>query len=371
MAVLGRDIYHTDDGHPTDNKGAAFLSSAHTDLENNPVTTSTSAEATSSETNASATTSTGLAAASTASSTTSDASTSTFFPPGRNPFGVPGFAISSTGSNGAQSTASSASLNSASVSNNGSGLSLTTTIVIAILVPVVVIASILGALCCLRRRRQRRTAQIAAASSSPSDGQMRDVHATTEFLPVYTPRQPTTTNPFADSVNPSSMPIQEPDVIPRRTATMHSGYYTGIDTSALGSISPPPGIHLADPDCEDDPPPPYAPKRSGSRATNATATGSRNVEATGLMSEGTGLHSITQNEDPIGEFRTAGVRSPFEDPANVVDDDSISFISGDDSRPTRNRDADEISFVSALEEGSGNPRRSDAFSGRTNSGVPV
>jgi len=145
--------------------------------------------------------------------------------------------------------------------------------------------------------------------------------------------------------------IQEPDVIPRRSPTMNSGYYSGLDQSATQHRPPTGSASVVD-----DPPPPYVPRTAPTHVapepTSLNVSPPSPVPQRQLQPASLSEANLVAHAARAG---TEGSRSPFEDPeADGVSE--ISSLDEETSRGTgtrregvRARDLDEISVVSAPE----------------------
>lgn len=214
-------------------------------------------------------------------------------------------------------------------------------IVAAVLIPIIALLIILVPIACIytrRRRRLRRSAHVQPAR------EMKPLSPTTTagWMPMTSPvehgiaRRPVPTL--------SQTQIQEPDVIPRRTPTMNSGYYSGLDQSA--TQHQPPAV--------DDPPPPYVPRTPLTQTAPALTSLNVSPPVPAMQRQ---MQPATLSEANLithaAGAGTEGPRSPFEDP----DGDGVSEISslGEERSPGpgirrdggRARDVDEVSLISA------------------------
>lgn len=158
--------------------------------------------------------------------------------------------------------------------------------------------------------------------------------------------------------------IQEPDVIPRRSPTMNSGYYSGLDQSATQHRPPTGSASVVD-----DPPPPYVPRTAPTHVapepTSLNVSPPSPVPQRQLQPASLSEANLVAHAARAG---TEGSRSPFEDPeADGVSE--ISSLDEETSRGTgtrregvRARDLDEISVVSAPEP-NGDRRRNGGGGG--------
>ena len=212
-------------------------------------------------------------------------------------------------------------------------------IVAVILVPIVALLIILVPVACIYTRRRRR---LRRSINLQNDREMKTLSppTTAGWRPMTPPaehgiaRRPVPTH--------SQTPIQEPDVIPRRSPTMNSGYYSGLDQSVTQHRPP----------VVDDPPPPYVPRPTSTQIGHESST--LNVDPPAVQRQ---LQPATLSEANLVAHAagagTEGPRSPFEDPEGDGVSD-ISSLEDERSRETgirreggRGRDVDEISLISA------------------------
>lgn len=230
----------------------------------------------------------------------------------------------------------------ASSSSQGSGLSKGQ-IIVAIVFPIIGLLILLPIIiiCIYSHRRRRSSKQRQSAR------EMKTLSPPTRsgWLPPDRRAEVGAARPAPAQMQRE---MQQPDVIPRRSPTMNSGYYSGLDHSAAAATHGPPATSA------EDPPPPYV-----SRTTAAPATGVEDpppsyVPRTTAAPEYTALGPpLTQRQPQPATLSEAnlvahggeGPRSPFADPEN----DTVSEISNLENGEGRGRerDVDEMSFVSA------------------------
>ncbi|MCJ1361952.1 hypothetical protein MMC16_001053 [Acarospora aff. strigata] len=215
----------------------------------------------------------------------------------------------------------------ASPPSQSSGFS-TSQLVAAVLLPIIAMVFLLGIFGCVyQRRRRRRLTQLQP------DREMKTLPSTTTsgWLPMNSMAEPGTAGPA-----PRYVQTQEPDVIPRRSPTMNSGYYSGLDQSAGAAAHRPPTATT------EDPPPPYVPRSTAAPPFLTPSPPPLQQHH---------LQPATLSEANLVAHAGHGPISPFADP----DTDAVSEISSlesesrNDSRRRRAaaRDVDEISVVSA------------------------
>lgn len=241
--------------------------------------------------------------------------------------------------------------------SQSSGLTQSQTIA-AILLPVIALLIILVPIACICTRHHRR---LRRSTNPQSDREMKPLSPRTAsgWLPMTSTGEHGTAQWPVPAQTQTLTQIQEPNVIPRRTPTMNSGYYSGLDQFSTQHQPP-----TAGPSMLDDPPPPYVLRTAPPQAAPELASSNVSPPAPALQRQ---LQPASLSEANLvahaARAGTDGPRSPFED----ADGDSVSEISSleeETSRETgmrreggRPRDSDEISVVSAPEP-NGDRRRS-------------
>lgn len=214
-------------------------------------------------------------------------------------------------------------------------------IVAAVLIPIIALLIILVPIACIYTRRRRR---LGRSAQDQPDREMKPLSPTTTagWKPM--------TWPVEHGIAPRPVPtpsqtqIQEPDVIPRRSPTMNSGYYSGLDQSATQHR--PPAV--------DDPPPPYVPRTSLTLTAPELTSVNVSPPVPAMQRQ---MQPVTLSEANLiahaAGAGTGGPISPFEDPEG----DGVSEISslGEERSQGpgirrdwgRARDVDEVSLISA------------------------
>ncbi|RDI83191.1 hypothetical protein Vi05172_g7044 [Venturia inaequalis] len=148
---------------------------------------------------------------------------------------------------------------------------------------------------------------------------------------------PVSMSPLTSPATTSSAGTATPPVI--LSTTMNDAYYTGIDTSDHVSLTDQRSEASADTFGE-EPPPPYRPR--------SVPPISRETSVRNSMCRNTSVRS--SRHDPMSGSnlmrRSIDVRSPFDDPPEDSDDDTLSQIST--IRSLSRRDMDRLSVVSDM-----------------------
>lgn len=232
-------------------------------------------------------------------------------------------------------------------SEQSSGLSQNQTIA-AILIPIIALLIIFVPIACIYTRRRRR---LHRSTHLESDREMKPLSPTTTsgWLPMTSSVEHNIAQRHVPTDIRTPTQLQEPDVIPRRSPTMNSGYYSGLDQTAT-QYRPP----TARPSVVDDPPPPYVPRMTPTDAAPELTSLHLSPRAPAIDGQ-LPLASLSEANLVAHAARVGadGPRSPFEDPEG----DTVSEVSSLEeniSRGTgmrreggRPRDLDEMSVVSA------------------------
>jgi len=228
----------------------------------------------------------------------------------------------------------------------------------AILLPIIALLIILVPIACICTRHHRR---LRRSTNLQSDREMKPLspRTTSGWLPMTSTGEHGIAQWPVPAQTQTLTQVQEPDVIPRRTPTMNSGYYSGLDQSSTQHRPP-----TAGPSIVDDPPPPYVPRTAPPQAAPELTSSNVSPPAPTIQRQ---LQLASLSEANLiahaARVGTDGPRSPFED-ADGDDVSEISSLEEETSRERgmrteggRRRESDEISVVSAAEP-NGDRRRS-------------
>ncbi|KAE9990646.1 hypothetical protein EG327_001093 [Venturia inaequalis] len=214
-------------------------------------------------------------------------------------------------------------------------------IAMSIIVPVIVIVLSLCAFyfLCIRRKRQvHQDQEVPAMVAARRVPEMKDTGV--GGGPVMMDTRvvaPVSMSPLTSPATTSSAGTATPPVI--LSTTMNDAYYTGIDTSDHVSLTDQRSEASADTFGE-EPPPPYRPR--------SVPPISRETSVRNSMCRNTSVRS--SRHDPMSGSnlmrRSIDVRSPFDDPPEDSDDDTLSQIST--IRSLSRRDMDRLSVVSDM-----------------------